>query len=166
MKKTPITKGQFLELLKAEKSARFFSMRTVTNAQKSKAKGAKPILKESVIGGIVNFIYANSVANQAKREGVADSYEAQPRKWGKHVTHSIIEHNGKFYVQVLPKRTLRNSRFFVDGLEVSKESIADQLAKSAPPSTQNHLERKVIPRDYAFDSIKEFKLNGKHYELV
>jgi hypothetical protein len=167
-----ITHEMLKDRLLAQKSATFVSIETVTEAQKSKAKAAQVVLKTSYINGIVRFDYSKSVSNQEKREGFeGETFKAQPRKWGVRledgkVNCPVVEHKGEFYMTILPQKVVTPPQFFTEGKEVTKEEIAHLLPAPRPASTQDHLEKKVIPRDYKFKSIRRITIGGETFELV
>lgn len=165
-----ITQTQFTEMLKSLSACSFFSMRALTEAQKSKAKGAKVILKESFISGLVHWDYQNSVNNELAREGKESEFKANPLPaWKERLSLSLYRHkgNGTLYVGVKVQKALNSPRFYMDGKEVTKEEIAHLIR---PPSESKRqadagVEKPVIYRDFKFDSIREFNLNGKRYVI-
>jgi hypothetical protein len=163
-----ITQAAFVAMIQAEKACRFIVIRTLTEAQASKAKGATIVLKSSVIAGLINWHYDNAVNNQLEREGKETTFVPQPRRWGVHYQGhlSLIENKGAFYLQVKVERTLRKSMYYIDGARVSKESVAHLLRVSKAPATQDTLEKKIVLRDYAISNMREVRFNGKRFNVV
>lgn len=170
-----ITHKQLEALLLSIKSATFASFVSVTEAQKSKAKDATVVLKHSKNSVMLRWDYSNSVNNQSHREGGTTDFKAQPRKWGERVEDKtncpVIHHTnakGEFkrYIHAKVEKNLEKPRYFVDGSEVNKESVEHLLRQSRKASTQSHLEKEVICRDYAFDSISQINFGGETYKVV
>jgi len=162
-----ITQSDLVNVIRSlkGKGATFFSFQTVTEAQASQAKSAEKVLKFSYVNGLLEWNYENSVNNQLKREENpnASTFQAKPRKWGKHETLSLVWHKGEPFLHVKVEKALEKPRYFFQGKEVSKEEIGHLLKESAPSATQAEvgIEKEVIPRDYSFSSIREIRLDGK-----
>lgn len=158
-----ITKNDIIEAIKSRKGAAFITFYALTEAQKSAAKNAQKVYKLSRVNGIVNFVYENSVNNQLRREGKEFAFTAKPRKWGVHVSPSIIEHKGKFYLQVKVERTLGKPKYFTNGKLVNKAEISHLLKESR--ASGQPCDKEVILRDYSFDAITSLSMDGKCYKL-
>jgi hypothetical protein len=121
------------------------------------------------------FHYANSIRNQHEREGTSPAKEVQPRRWGRRLLEGeefngqvmehdtpLVEHKGKLYVELKVERVIETARYYtvIDGRQVFLSN--DWVAKFLPPvshsSVQDNIQKKVILRDYALDSI--VTLNG------
>lgn len=129
-------------------------------------KTANPFLgamKHNTVSGLVGFKYGNSVNNQAGREdNEADmDFVAQPRKWGERVGH-MVEHKGQWYVELKVQST-NTPTFWKDGKQVTGEdleSLKTFIPTKRAPSTQDHLETKVIVRDIKLSSIQRIRIGG------
>lgn len=128
---------------------RALTILTQTTVKIKKAAPFKEVVKESVVNGMVNTIYANAMS-----KATGEDFTPQPRKWGVRVSGKpFIEHKGKKYLEM---RVLRaKSKYFADGKEISVQELAPYLQKSS--------DHPVTWRDYSFDSIKEVHINGESH---
>lgn len=104
--------------------------------------------------------YADATAKATKKAGIS-APEVQSRTWGVHVSKTLIEHKGSFYVQL---RRLKNSRRKQEfktstGVSVSYKDIA-QYFYDRP---QN--EKGVMYQDFKVESIITFTLHGTTYRI-
>jgi hypothetical protein len=113
------------------------------------------------------FYYANSLDNQAEREGKQIVFERKPRKWGTRIKGTpLVEHtkkDGSYHLYLETKVEKVNSTKYelADGTPVGKGEFAEFLGpKPAPSSTQDGLTKKIILRDYALENILSFKGDG------
>ena len=162
-----ITQTQAVELIRSFCGATFIAFRAMTEAQASKAKNAKIVLKASNIHATAEWNYENSVNNQLNREESENSgsFVAKPRKWGVHESLSLVWHKGKAYLHAKVNKALQSPVYFVNGEPVSKSEVSHLLRKSRKPSTQTAVgvKKEIVCRDYALSSIRELRVNGKKY---
>ncbi len=122
--------------------------------------------KIAYINAIINWKYANAVNNQRAREGNEDYFEPEPRKWGKRIKGTAwVEHKGRMYLEVKVQRSLGHKYFDNAGQEIPREQVEPWLPKRKEGARQE-VDRPVILRDYALDSITQIKVNGEIYSLV
>ena len=159
-----ITKEKLIEKLIERKGSTFVAFRALTEAQKSKAKDAEKVYKLSWVNGIFNFNYENSVNNQIEREGKEIEFTAKPRQWGRHVALGVIEHKGRYYLQVKVERALAKPRFFWRGRNVAKAMVAHLLRESS--ASNQPCDKEIVCRDYSIDNLISISMDGKRYRLV
>ena len=118
------------------------------------------------------FNYINSVNNQLAREGKTPAAAAKPRKWGQRIKGTpLVEHTNKagehrLYLEAKCEKV--NSVRYVDGEgnAIDKADLAEWLQeRSAKSSTQANVDKEIILRDYALDSIEWIAIDGHKLEL-
>jgi len=124
------------------------------------------VSKISVVNGIINFIYANSVENQREREGLdLDKFEPQPRQWGNRILNTpLVKHKGSYYLEVKVENVLETT--YVDSNEnkVDREEIEKFLYSSSQPSTQK-TENEIVLRDYKIENLEQVRMYGDVFNL-
>ena len=119
------------------------------------------------------FHYINSVNNQLTREGKTADAEAKPRKWGQRIKGTpLVEHTNKagehrLYLEAKCEKV--NSVKYVDGEgnAIDKADLAEWLQdRPAKSSTQANVDKEIILRDYALDSIEWIAIDGHKLELA
>lgn len=148
-----ITAGEFVEMLRNHKGATPIGMITVTQV---KDVVGKVYHKFSTPCGFMGFDYQNSVNNAQEKQGEERDFVAQPRKWGKHVNACLIEHNGKFYLQLKAQKS-RIKPFYMSNGQIFAR--IEQKKRSNP-------DHGVIVRDYSIDTIKQITYKGETYRIV
>jgi hypothetical protein len=103
--------------------------------------------------------YENMVRRRLDKEGKdPDAFELGPRKWGTRMVGApIIEHTNKDgvfrqYLEVIFLRAAQ-PQYLLDGEPIDKQDIVGLDEPAVDPDSQGGLERKVIVRTYAMDSI-------------
>lgn len=114
------------------------------------------LLKLSHVSGTIGSSYENTVNNQLGREEKPLDFDAQARAYGEHNGKALIEHKGKSYLAISVEHTGKPI-FFCDGKQIEKSAVESYLKKSAPPKTQENLDKKVIYRNYTLENILVFK---------
>lgn len=124
------------------------------------------IEKVSVVNGIINFIYANSVENQREREGLdLEEFEPQPRMWGERIPDTpLVEHKGNYYLEVKVENVLETVYVDSGGNVVDREEIEEFLYSSSQPSTQK-TEKEIILRDYKIQNLEQINMYGGNFIL-
>lgn len=120
----------------------------------------KDVTKTSVTNGMMNFDYEAAVNRQRTREESEADFKAKERTWGTHVTRSIIEHKGKYYLQMKVQNAVEH-KYICNGEEVS-------IDKGYLPAQSNRqgVKQEVIVRDYALDSVHQVKMGGQVINIV
>ena len=114
------------------------------------------------------FHYINSVNNQLTREGKSANAIAKARTWGHRIDNTpLVEHTNKqgehrLYLEAKCERV--NSVHYVDGTgqQIDKTLLTPWLkSKGAKSSTQANVDKEIVLRDYALDSILWIAIDGK-----
>jgi len=85
-------------------------------------------------------------------------FEAHPRQWGQRVENAaIVTHKGNIYAEFRPLQWYEN-QFFVDGEEVSEESV-DRFLKDNSKSQQKQAEHQGVDRDNMVH-LRDYNING------
>lgn len=164
-----ITQKQFITLLKEIDYTTIVSMVVNTEPQ-LKAPKSNPltgrIKKLSYINGMIgNWDYTNAVNNRLEKENKPTDFKAQPRKWGVHIDGTpFIVHNNNYYVEIRLLNVYQ-TKYMVDGIEVMKDDILDNLTKQSNSSRQGTT-NEVIVRTYKLDSIKSLRYNRRTYQII
>ena len=164
-----ISQAELKEKISQLKGNGFVGLTTVTEAATVKNPYGK-IMKLS--RQIVNtgFSYENAVNNQAKREGSEVKFKPHQRVWGKHVTQSLIEHNGNFYLEAKPEKSRGHKYFYHDSTGkihlLTKSQVQNYLKQSKKPNTQDFLKQEVRIRDYKLESIRKISVNKEKLSLI
>lgn len=133
------------------------------------------VLKRSKVNGIVGgWNYASAVNRQRLREAnpqtVAEveavpDFEALPRSWGTRVPNSgLVQHGNKYYVELKVERSLETT-YLIDGQPATDKQL-EELKKFLPKkseSTRQGVEKQIILRDYALESVVGVKMNGQYF---
>ena len=93
------------------------------------------------------------------------------RAWGSRVDRSpFIEHNGKYYLEVIFKNSGKSS-YFLDGNPIEKEMIEGlenpkqkESDEDEEDKAQGGISEKVIVRTYSLDSIKGLRVMGETFK--
>lgn len=144
--------------------------------------------KVARVNGMINWVYANSVNNQRKREstpvdkaGEVIPFVPEARRWGQRrfidsegnaIYDSVaavrlspfVDHKGIVYLELKVERSIEYS-YELNGEVITAEQIKPFLPKRKEGRRQQ-VEKTVILRDYTLSNIEEISVNGEHYELV
>lgn len=163
-----VTSDELVQILMKRKGATIVSFKACTNARLRKTNNPIGACWKLVsIVGMIGWNYTNSINNQRAREGHEEHFESLPRSWGKRINGTpLVEHNGKYYVEVKVERILevsyvRNS----DGSLVTYDEISMFLPKKRV-NERAETEKNIYPTDYAVDNIREIKIDGVVYEVI
>ena len=130
------------------------------------------VFKVADVNILAGFEYINSVNNQLEREGKEPNAVAKPRKWGQRIKGTpLVEHTnkaGEYRLYLEAKCQSVNSVEYVDaqGNAIDKADLREWTEKkSAKSSTQANVDKEIILRDYALDSIEWIAIDGHKLEL-
>ncbi len=138
--------------------------RTVPTMRKTGNPYAGNVVKLSRVNGMVGWHYAASVNAQRVREGGSADFDAVPRKWGERVASTpFVVHNGRVYLELKVERSLGHEYQTVAGQPVPVDALAPFLPAQRPDNGRQGVEREVVLRDYAIDSIAAVTLNGQRH---
>lgn len=133
------------------------------------------VLKRSKVNGIVGgWNYASAVNRQRIREAnpqtiaeveAVPDFEAMPRSWGTRIPNSgLVQHGNKYYVELKVERSLETT-YLIDGQPATDKQL-EELKKFLPKkseSSRQEVEKQIILRDYALESISHVKINGTEF---
>ena len=140
--------------------------RTVPTMRKTGNPFAGNVVKLSRVNGFVNWTYATSVNNQRDREGRDTNFEALPRQWGTRVASTpFVLHNGRVYVELKVERSLGHGYQTLSGQPIPVESLIDFLPAKREDSGRQEVERAVVLRDYAIDSLTAVTFAGERHVI-
>lgn len=119
------------------------------------------IFKVQTIEVEFNADYEGKVNDQRLLEGVAQTFRAEGRAWGKHVNGSIVEHQGQFYlhcVEIEKKNGVvyENAR----GRKVEK-SVFEAFLPPYRPSAKQELVDDVKVRDFKLQNVIGINIANK-----
>lgn len=161
--------AQIHALLNSINGNTFAAMDTITDV---KLKGGKKnpfqgrVVKRTTGNRVQLFTsykgYQNMVNRRLAAEGKVADFESKPLPWGQRVDDSpIIEHNGKFYLQVIFQKG-GESEYLVDNKVVFKDTIEGLDEKPIQSGRQGlDDENTVVVRTFALDSIREIRMMGE-----
>jgi len=121
------------------------------------------IVHKAIVNGLLNCDYQKNVNKQRVREGKKPDFEAK-KNWFVHIPNTPFVRNankddGKIYVQIRVRKFLY-SAYFVDGKQVTRESISGWLSKKRKPVNQG-LDRDIISIVYNINDFREIHKTGK-----
>lgn len=132
--------------------------------------------KRSLVNGMVNWIYGNSVNNQRVREGqpltedgAVEHFVPHPRMWGERVQGTpFVRHKGGIYLEVKVERSL-GFQYELDGEPIDSAEVLPFVAKKKE-SARQQVDKPVICRDYGLSgnllSIQEIRYDGEILQLA
>jgi len=150
-----IDRAELAEILQKIQSATIISLEALTYPR-AKANGL--VSKKQKVVGIFKWQYKRAVNNRRYMEGKKPNFEPEPRRWGGRLGNLIV-HNDKLYCEVKVEK-LCWEEYYIDGQPASLEEI--ELPQKKEGSRQN-LDKPVIVRDFALESITKFKMLGKEF---
>jgi hypothetical protein len=162
-----MTKPQFKTLLATRNGASFITITALTEPDWLAARetGENPyknhVVKRSVVNGVINWKYENSVNNQRAREGLSPDFESLPRKWGERIHGTPwVEHKGKTYLELKVENVLSTTYVDENGVELNSELVKHYIKPSHSGGERQGVEREVILRDYNLNNIVAFTWCG------
>lgn len=146
-----------LENLLTKKGAQIITIEALV----PKVAKKKKYFKKSVVNGVINWNYQNSVNRQKERENKEGDFKAEPRKWGERILGTpLVRHKNKLYLEIKVQRALSTEY---------QDENGNQIEKPEPQTKQQHsrqgLEREVILRDYLLENIKSITIGGQTIRL-
>ena len=180
MKSTIMTRLALVKRLLKHKGARVVTIVSLTKESRMRAKmnGVENpywqahkegrLLKRSLVNGMVNWIYKNSVNNQRVREGqpltedgAVKHFEPLKRSWGERVEGTpFVRHNGGIYLEVKVEKSLKH-QYELDGVPIADELIRPFLA-SKKESSRQETEKPIYCRDYKLSKGEESSIVEVH----
>lgn len=160
-----ITRQELVEFLKSLKGATSATIvaETVPTMAKTDNPFVGKVIKRSVVNGVLNVHYANSVNRQRVREDSAPDFIPQERAWGTRIEGTpLVQHNSQYYLEVKCERAAVQY-LAADGTEISKDALAPFLRERA--AVNQELEKAVVLRDYKLENIKEMRVAGFNLQV-
>lgn len=176
-----IKRSELVELLRSVSHACPVSFICLTDARAKKTGNEiGNIFKLTRLNAFTGAIYENAVNRQLVREDKVPLFEAKPRKWGKRVSHALVEHvkDGilKHYLPCHVTRAgsplylveqavdhVRRKRRRLKG--IAKELIAELLPEKRSSAEAQGVEKEIVYRDVALESITSISIGGKVYRV-
>ena len=127
------------------------------------------VVKLSRVSAFTGFDFESAVQRRQVKEGQEATFQASERQWGQRIAPALVENKGKLYLVAKIERTAKPvylARKTADSLllTVAKSLVAPFLPVSAPAVNQG-VDREVIYRNYALESIAAISLNGSRYRV-
>ena len=152
----------------------FVACETETDKMGSLNKDAKKIINSAIchtrMVASINKIYENAVNNEKERETLTRDFMQKERNWGKRVSTEFVVHKGQIYVTLFPQKS--ESEYFVNGQKTDFATWESYLQPSKTSAYQKAkaqenqgVEKPVIYRDFALNSIKSISIRGNEIEL-
>lgn len=160
-----VTKDLLVDILRKIKGTTFIDVLLETKPQlKTPPAYLKNVVKLQEINACIGFHYANSVNRQRIREGSTPDFEALPRKWGQRILGTpLVEYKGKYYLELKTIKVLNH--IYSDRKSQIPNHIVEAYLSPSSVARQK-LDKPVILRDPAIDSIRRIVLNGVVYEVL
>jgi hypothetical protein len=128
------------------------------------------LFKHAVVNAMIGWHYATSVNRQRIRESeVGDSnhhpeFKPRKRKWGERVGPFVV-HEGLVYLEAKIERTIGHIYKNAAGEVVPESEVKPWLKDRGSCAGHQGVEREIILRDYAIDSITEITFAGTHHVI-
>lgn len=151
------------KLFSSIKGATFATIVTNTDARvKAACPFGRNVRKVSRVNVTLGFQYENAVNRQRTREDSEPDFKAAPRQWGERIpgTFLVRHESGKLYLETKVEKSLGCEYFAADGSRIDAEAIAPYLP-SKGGSGRQEVEKPILVRDYALDSIRAISLKGE-----
>jgi len=167
-----VTKSQLGAIIQAQRGAVICTLDTLTDARLKKTGNplaSVGVLKASRVNGILNFEYEDAVNRQQGREGGPQDFTVSARKWGTPLPGArwMIEHQGRLYVQLKVERATQKPRYMrADNHRyIAAATVKPFLPKKYSSAEAQGVEREVVVRDYALDSVRVARIGGEVYRV-
>ena len=163
-----LSAADLAKLLSGIKGATFATIVTNTDARvKAACPFGRNVRKVSRVNVTLGFQYENAVNRQRVREGAENDFEAAPRQWGERIpgTFLVRHDSGKLYLETKVERSLGCEYFAADGSRIEADAIAPYLPSKGGSGRQD-VEKPVLVRDYALDSIKGLSMKGEDFVVA
>jgi hypothetical protein len=150
------------------KGATFATIVTNTDARvKAACPFGRNVRKVSRVNVCLGFQYENAVNRQREREGDEPDFKAEPRAWGERIkgTFLVRHDSGKLYLETKVERSLGCEYRDAAGNLIPADAIAPYLPNRSGSGRQE-VEKPVLVRDYALDSIRAVSLKGEDFVVA
>jgi hypothetical protein len=141
--------------------------------------------KISLVNGMVNWCYGQSVNNQRLREGNGEHFFPESRRWGQRRFYNaegqpvydrtasvrlspFVDHKGWVYLELKVQNCIEHRYEAPDGTVLTDEDVAPYLPIKG--ESRQGVEREVILRDYTLDkngvcNIIAITMGGETYHI-
>ncbi len=163
-----LTADELLAELAVNTGTRIVTITTRTDPRLRKTGNpyAGNVVKVQALNGVLNYDYEAAVNRQRGREEKAGDFQACSRQWGERIPGTpIVEHKGKTYLSVKVERCLWRRFETIDTAELIDPAELDPFMPAKAGSRQG-IDREVIERTIAIDSIVSIRMNGQTYRLT
>lgn len=109
---------------------------------------------------ILNGDYEAAVNAQRAIEGKAQDFKAGQRVWGKQVSPTIVERDGKQYLSAIIESVRSVTYVTETGVKVERDAIKHLFKAKRKTANKQGLDDAVIFRNINFDNIEKFILKG------
>lgn len=162
-----ITSEELKNILANIKGATMATVTTITEPSMKKTNNPYLYLgvkKITTINCTINFIYANSVNNQRKKEGQPQDFSPHPRKWGQRIQRTpLIEHKGEYYLEIKPNGKPQDITYTLNGTIIGKKELEKFLYEKKSNAVHQGVKKEIIVRDVKLSNISQIKMLGKLY---
>lgn len=149
------------------KGATFATITTDTDARVRVAcPFGRNVRKVSRVNVTLGHNYTNAVNRQRVREESTPDFQAAPRQWGERIPGTtLVRHpSGKLYLETKVEKSLGCEYRDTAGNLLDSEAVKPFLPKRG--ETRQDVEKEIIVRDYALDSIRHVKVAGEEFLIV
>ena len=163
-----VTKSEMVEIIKSVKTSTMVTIEAETEIKVPKSNPYHGAMKRNKVNGQIGFYYSNAVNNELGREDKAMDFKPQMAKWQKPTDSRNLVTNAEgtklyLYIRVLSSGS---PAYSLDGVEVSRETIAPYLPEHRTPHTQDNLDKEVVVRTFSLDNILSIKMLGEEYDIA
>lgn len=167
-----ITKAELIEMLRNWNfGAQPVSLQYVTEPKLTAEGKAKfgDVVKIANVGGMVGYVYENSVNNQLEREGKEREFMAQPlwKGAGKRLSTALSMHvnKGTFYLTYKAQQTFR-ALHLDSNLNIIPNRIAEAYFQKSDPAKYQGTEKAVYHRELSIENLRRLKFKKTTYVVV
>lgn len=167
-----ITRNQFIEMLKTwNHGAQPVSLQYVTEPKLTKDGQNRfgSVTKIANVGGMVGYVYENSVNNQLERENKEREFVSQPlwKGAGKRISTALSTHvtKGTFYLTYKAQKTFKSFHFDT-ALNLIPAALLKPYFPQSDPAKYQGTETAIYHREIAIENIRRFKFKKTTYELI
>ena len=167
-----ITKKQLIEMLRNWNfGAQPVSLQYVTEPKLTPEGKAKfgNVTKIANVGGMVGYVYENSVNNQLERENKEADFISKPL-WngkGKRLSTALSMHveKGTFYLTYKAQQTFR-ALHFDSALNFIPSAIIKAYFPASDPAKYQGTETAIYHREISIDNVKRLKFRKTTYVVI
>lgn len=160
-----ITKGDLTAMLAGIRGATFATLTTETFPKLLKTgNNLGTVRKVSRVNVTLGFQYEAAVNRQRVREDGTPDFEAAPRQWGVRVPGTVLvrhEGTGKVYLETKVEKSLDHIYVGANGQQIPDDMIAPFLPTRG--NSRQDVEKEILVRDYAIESIRSVKMQGNEF---